>query len=126
MVGVMAMAETYLTLWERGHRDVRGRAGRACALFDKGSRVFRFCRPSALRLRGHHAWLAGDTRRARRHWARALSESEALAMPFERGRVHFEIGRHGDAGDPATALHLSRSRRLFEQVEAAYWLTRLS
>ena len=49
-----------------------------------------------------------------------LSEAERLAMPYELGRVHLEIGRHSGAGDPARQHHLAQARDIFDRIGAVY------
>lgn len=43
-------------------------------------------------------------------------------MPYEAGRVHYEIGRHLSTGDPNRKIRLTRTREFFAELGAGHEL----
>jgi hypothetical protein len=60
-----------------------------------------------------------------RAWRRGLAAAERLEMPHDQGRLHYEIGRHLPAGDPARREHLEHARACLERIGAAYDLAQV-
>lgn len=100
-----APAEVFLALWERGEATAaEATAGeRALAGY---ARTYAFARPRALRLRGRHAWLAGNPAKARKQWEKSIAQAAALDMPYERALTLWAMGRYLD--DPAAADEAGR------------------
>jgi hypothetical protein len=119
-----AVAEVYLTHWEAGNREAARPARKACAAMRRYARVFVIGEPQAGLYQGLAEWQGGQPARAMRAWQEGLVAAERLAMPHDRGRLHFEIGRHLLAQDPAGREHLERACALFEQIGATYYLGR--
>lgn len=57
---------------------------------------------------------------------RRLAAAEHVAMRYETGRAHYEIGRHLPAGDPNRKLHLTRACEIFSELGAGYDLSLVS
>ena len=62
-------------------------------------------------------------RQAMAAWTTSLKTAERLAMPYERGRAHYELGRHLPPGRPGRGAHLRRACELFAATGAFYELT---
>jgi class 3 adenylate cyclase/tetratricopeptide (TPR) repeat protein len=115
-----AVAEVYLRLWERGDDDARRpaeRAVRACRAF---ARIFPFGRAQALLWRGCFLHLAGEPAKARKAWEHCIDASEALSMPYERGRTHFEMGRVLPREAADRRRHLEKALALLEPIGAMW------
>jgi predicted ATPase/class 3 adenylate cyclase len=132
--GYVAVAQVYLALWEasRGattpsssatdlhpatlHSETRS----ACRALHRYARTFPIGRPRAWLYRGTCAWLSGRPRYALRAWRRSLTEAKRLAMVYEQGLAHYEIGRHLPTDEPARGRHLDRAAEIFARLGAAY------
>jgi tetratricopeptide (TPR) repeat protein len=120
--GTAAAAEVLLALLERCPKQDRGQraladdAALACAAMRRYARRFPLGRAHALLWRGLLQWLTGRTGRGMRTWRSAVAAAQALGLPYEQARAHFEIARHlpQDHGD--RAMHLDRAQALFEQL----------
>jgi class 3 adenylate cyclase/tetratricopeptide (TPR) repeat protein len=127
MEGYAGAAEVLLALWAEpggGSSEAADRASRACAALRRFARVFPIARPRAAMLSGREDWQLGR-RRALRRWRRALADAGRLAMPFEVGLAHAEIGLHLAADGPDRRFHLDHARAIFARQGAAYHLARL-
>lgn len=142
------IAEVYLTLWENNQQlpltiheaqwgdkktahppfkiinlklgaELNGRA------FGKLARVYPIGRPQAWLWQGLYHWLADNPHRAYRAWKKALIEAERLAMPYEQGLAHYQIGRHLPPPDPSRLTHLNRAKEIFSQLDARHDLARI-
>jgi tetratricopeptide (TPR) repeat protein len=123
----------YLSLWEgqvNGRHEMakeescRELARRACKNLRRFAWVFPFAQPRSWLFQGLYAWLAGKPVKARKAWRKSLAHAEKLAMPYERGLAHYEIGRHLAATDPGREEHLKRAIEFFSQLETAWDLER--
>jgi tetratricopeptide (TPR) repeat protein len=121
------VAEAYLGCWEQAIRrldarevvaDLARRSQQACRLGTRFSLIFPIGVPNAWLAWGRYHSLLGRPGQALQAWHRSLAAAERLVMPFEQGRAHYQIGRHG-AGDQRK-LHLQRAIELFAQVDAYY------
>jgi class 3 adenylate cyclase/tetratricopeptide (TPR) repeat protein len=130
LAGFGGVAEAYLASWEAECR--RGGGARpeviqstlqACAGMHRYARIFPIGRPHAWLWQGLADWLAGRPRRACKAWRKSLEEAERLAMPFEQGRAHYEMGRHLEAHARARQQHLTRACDLFTLLGTPYELT---
>jgi tetratricopeptide (TPR) repeat protein len=123
------VAEVYLALAEGGGYGTPGervslldRAAQACAALHAFARVFPIGAPQAWLRRGLAHWLNDRPAAARAAWQRSLATAERLAMPYEQGLAHYELGRH--LAGPDRLLHLTQAADLFTRLGAAYDLTR--
>ena len=82
-------------------------------------------RPHADIWDGLLVWIDGRRGRAMRHWQRAITLTERLHMPFERGLAHLEIGRHLPANTNDRQYHLDLAADLFERLACAGELARV-
>ena len=60
-----------------------------------------------------------------RNWQRAITLSERLHTPFERGLAHLEIGRHLPSNANDRQYHLHVAAGLFERLACAGELARV-
>jgi hypothetical protein len=65
----------------------------------------------------------GHRRRALAAWNKSLRTAERLAMPYEQGRAHYELGRHLPPGHPARQEHLDRAGEILTGIGASHQLT---
>ena len=121
--GYTGAAETYLALWEAGYEwpKLKQRARQAVKALNSFARTFPIGRPAAGLYHGLYEWRRNRPRRAQRAWDKALAVAEELAMPYEIGRLHYEIGRHLP-GDPTAADHLQQASDIFSQLGATHEL----
>lgn len=128
--GYAAVAEVFLALWESGQeqpphtrRQLAHRARQACnTLLYRYAWIFPIGRPRAYLYQGLHAWLAGNPSRAQRMWQHSLAAAVRLALPYEQGLAHYELGRHTTGVE--RLLHLGQAHAIFEQLGAADDLAR--
>jgi class 3 adenylate cyclase/tetratricopeptide (TPR) repeat protein len=120
-LGYAGAAEVYLELWETEQpvHDAEGRANEALRSLGAYARVFPIGRARHATLEGRRAWLRGRHGEALRRWRSALATAEALAMPYESGVAHYELGRHLPPSDTDRATHLQAAHEIFEALGAA-------
>jgi hypothetical protein len=126
--GYAGVAEVLLALWAEGgpaSGEAARDALRSCAALWRYARVCPIAGPRAALLSGRADWHLGRRRRAVRRWRRALATAERLAMPFEVGLAHAEIGLHLADDDPNRSLHLASARGIFASQHAAFHMARL-
>jgi DNA-binding SARP family transcriptional activator/predicted ATPase len=129
--GYAGAAEVFLWLWERSGTVEQApvepgllaqSARQACQSLHAFARIFRFAQPQACLYQGLYDWQAGNSRRANRAWRKSLGLASQLAMPYEQGRAHYEIGRHLPLADPARREHLNRASEIFARLDATFQL----
>ncbi len=128
--GCLATGDAIFVLWERAtsarDRDALGRQARLiCRKMHSYAGIYAVGRPTALRLQGLLDARTGHLARARRAFAASLAEAERLAMPFEQGLAHNDLGRHAEASDPAREPHFAAARALFDRLGHLRWLERV-
>ncbi|MFB2972384.1 AAA family ATPase [Aerosakkonema sp. BLCC-F183] len=129
--GYAGVAQVYLALWEnscsRGAKDelkaLKESACRACKALNKFARAFPIAQPRGWLCQGLYDWLTGHHARARSSWHKSLAVAEKLAMPYEQGLAHYEIGRHATGFD--RQKHLKSASELFTRLGAAFDLARV-
>jgi tetratricopeptide (TPR) repeat protein len=128
--GYAGVAETYLALWEASGGTAPAermalalRAEQACTALANYARIFPIGKPRMLLCKGLHAWLAGHPQRAHTHWQKGLEAARRIAMPYEEGLLHYEVGRHITGAARHNAL--SRAAALFMQLGAQSDLERV-
>ena len=67
--------------------------------------------PRAWLWQGLYEWLAGKPGKARKAWHKSLAAAERLAMRYEQGLAHYEIG--GCLGKLRSALKISEPPTVF-------------
>ena len=127
LYGYAGIAETYLTLWENSSADddataLAKKARQACNALQRFARVFPIGRPRAYLYQGWYEWLSGNRARAHKTWQQSVAAAERLAMPYEEGLAHYEIGRHREGA--ARQHHLARACEIFARLGASYDLSR--
>ncbi len=123
--GYAGVAEVYLSLWEAGDPAAARPARQACAALRQYARAIPIARPRAWLCEGLAAQLAGHHRRARAAWDKSLAAAERLAMPYEQGRAHHQIGRHLPAAHPSRLAHLTRAGEIFADISALHELAQV-
>jgi hypothetical protein len=128
MEGFAGVAETYLVLLEAAQNDRRrltdrgalaASARNACNAMRTFARIFPIAQPRACLYQGWYNWLAGAPVRANRAWRKSLDTAEQLAMPYEQGRAHYELGRHATS-DIQRQTHLQQAFDTFARLGARY------
>ena len=124
--GYTGIAETYLTLWENAPADEATTLAKGASQANKGlkrfARVYTIGRPRAYLYQGWYEWLSGNRARAHKTWQQSVAAAERLAMPYEEGLAHYEIGRHREGA--ARQHHLARACEIFARLGASYDLSR--
>jgi DNA-binding SARP family transcriptional activator/predicted ATPase len=105
-------------------QNLKSEARQACQMMRAFARIFLFGQPCAWLYQGLYHWLEGKSAKAHRAWHKSLVTAGRLAMPYEQGRAHYEIGRHLSFGNPARQEHLTYAMEIFTQLEAADDLSR--
>jgi tetratricopeptide (TPR) repeat protein len=123
--GYAGVTELYLDLWMAGDQTAARPAQQARAALRRFARTFLTARPRAWLYEGLAAHHLGRRRRAIAAWHKSLRTAERLAMPYEQGRAHYELGRHLPSGHPARPAHLRRACELFTDIGATYELTQV-
>jgi tetratricopeptide (TPR) repeat protein len=124
--GFAGAAEVYLSLWEAEGKSqipnskiqMQTSAQQACKALQKFARAYPVGQPRARLYQGWYEWLEGKPIQAFGTWQTSLGVAGQLAMPYEQGLAHYEIGRH--ASGEERQKHLSRALEIFEQLGAAY------
>jgi len=93
-------------------------ARQACKALHNFARAYPVGQPRARLYQGWCEWLEGKPIQAFGTWQTGLGVAGQLAMPYEQGLAHYEIGRH--ASGEERQKHLSRALEIFEQLGAAY------
>jgi hypothetical protein len=129
--GYACFAEACLALWEAcgnqppvARRPFQQHARQACTALRRFARVLPVGQPQAWLWQGLYAWLADKPSRAHNAWRKSLVAAERLAMPYEQGLAHYEIGRHLARDDPDRQAHLTCAGDIFTQLHATYDLAR--
>ena len=132
MEGYMGVAETYLGLWETLRQQTSSddqRLARASQRIlqavEKFGRTLPMSQPRILLWQGLHDWLADKPGPAQAAWRKSFTQANRLAMPYEQGLAHYEIGRHLASNDPRRRQHLSQARKIFKTLGAGYDLERV-
>ncbi len=81
-------------------------------------------RPRAWLFQGVYERLTGRLAKAHTSWARSLAAAARLAMPYDQGLAHYEMGQHLATDDPARQRHLTSACTLFSRINASYDLAR--
>lgn len=122
--GYAGVAQVYLALWETNSDQFCAEsealvklACLACKGLHKFARVFPVGLPRAWLCQGLYYWLAGHPAHARVAWYKSLAAAQRLAMRYEQGLAHYQIGRHAIGSD--WQQHLKNACEIFTQLGAA-------
>jgi class 3 adenylate cyclase/tetratricopeptide (TPR) repeat protein len=130
--GYAAPPAVFLRLWQLGPefpptpdaltfslQDCQREAKRALKDLRQYARLFPIGQPRAALCQGIYAWLTGHPEKAFRHWEQGLETAKRLGLPWEEGRLHYEMGlRLPRAADRQN--HLRAAEQIFTQIEAAF------
>jgi tetratricopeptide (TPR) repeat protein len=124
--GYTGPVDVYLTVKEQNFPlpDLSMQTQRACKALAKYAQVFSIGVPGSLLQRGRYDWLANKPGAAFKAWQECLERAQALEMPLEQGRAHYELARRLPPNDPAQAEHRAQAIELFTRLNAAYDLAR--
>lgn len=118
-----AVADVYLTLWERSGVTVRRgsaplsrRASLAFGALRRFARVFPIGRPALLLTSGRLARLKGDERAAEERFDRAAEIAAALAMPYEQATAKWLLGDLPGGRTAGRRALREAARRDFERL----------
>jgi hypothetical protein len=113
------LADATLELWRRHPESAENRSGArdAARRLTAYARQFACGRARAAWIDGCLARVAGRSRRALRHWRRALEASRAGGMLYDEWRCTRELGAHA-ATASERAAHAERARELRSLFEA--------
>jgi class 3 adenylate cyclase/tetratricopeptide (TPR) repeat protein len=100
-------------------------ARRACRALRSYARVFPIGQPRAYLWQGLFEWLSGRPYLARELWQKSLSLAERLAMPYDQGLAHYQLGRYLPANHPVRLDHLTQAQEIFTRLEASHDLERV-
>ncbi|MSP62261.1 MAG: hypothetical protein EXR72_18410 [Myxococcales bacterium] len=87
--------------------------------------VFPFGGPAGLYWQGIYEAKAGKIARATARLRDCLASAERLAMPFEQGLAHRELGRILPGSDPERPRHAARAREILSGLGAVYDVARI-
>ncbi len=134
--GYAAPPAVYLSLWQYGEYlltlpqgskritftldDCKIGAQRALKSLHQYARIFPIGRPRAALWQGFYEWMTGNQDKAFSTWKKGLDTATSLGLPWEIGRIHYEIGRRKTAKDPASAVHLKQAAEIFTQLASEY------
>ncbi|MBI1881393.1 MAG: hypothetical protein HYR94_24705, partial [Chloroflexi bacterium] len=122
--GYTTLAVATLTLWEQAPGEAKrltGLARQAIANLGTTARQTSYIHlPRVGLFQGLHDWLTGKHGKAQKTWRKGLTAAEKLGVPYDEGRLRYEIGRHLDPNDPARREHLTRAIEIFARLSAAY------
>jgi len=119
-----AVADVYLALWEiekmqtRTNLEIRELAWQACKALHRFARTYPIGRPHAWLCQGLYDWLNGKHSKAQRAWHKSIAYADQLAMPYEEGLAHYELGRHSKGNERQT--HLTHAIEIFERLGVMY------
>jgi hypothetical protein len=130
--GYAAPPAVYLILWEYGEHlfklppgskpltftldDCKAGAKRALKSLHQYARIFPIGKPRALLWQGFYDWLNGKTEKALKTWHKGLAVASSLGLPWEEGRVHYEIGRRTVANISSRQEHLTQALEIFKRL----------
>lgn len=80
-------------------------------------RSFPASRAHMHRVEGWYAWQRGNSRAAQKHWERSLREAEKYGKVFEKGLVHYDMGRFLPGGYG----HLQEASDIFSGLRFSYY-----
>ncbi len=129
MEGYAGPPGIFLALWDKKIKgehmeysinELRELAQRGCKGIHSYARLFPIGRPRAWLYQGQYDWLVGNSNKAMKAWARSLTYSKELKMPYEQGLAHYEIGRHLSPENPNRHLELKEALMIFEQLGTSY------
>jgi class 3 adenylate cyclase len=123
--GFAGPAEVYLSLWEAegGHpkSEFKTLARQACQAMHRYARAYPIGQPRAWLYQGWYDRLDGQPARAHQAWRKSLTYAARLAMPYEQGLAHLELGQQAL---PDQVEHLSKAADIFAALNAAHFLAR--
>ncbi|MCP4357229.1 MAG: AAA family ATPase [Chloroflexi bacterium] len=119
-------AEVYLALWVQAYQEpsLPKLAQQACKTLNSYARIFTIGKPRAYLMQGLYAWRKGKKRKAHQLWQKGLTAAEPLNMPYEQGRLHYEIGRHADEFVDQQN-YLQKALAIFKRLGATYDLNQV-
>lgn len=134
--GYAAPPAVFLTLWQFGEylntlppgsqpltftlETCKTEAARALKSLHQYARIFPIGQPRAALWQGFYEWLCGKPEKALGNWQKGLETAQKLGLPWDEGRLLFEIGRRKPAGDPKRQAYLQNAEKIFIRLGAEY------
>jgi class 3 adenylate cyclase/Tfp pilus assembly protein PilF len=130
-----SIAEVCFSLWETQHplgnqstrepsplfpniqlSELMKFAKKLCSAFRQLAFLVPIAQPHAYLYQGWYEWLSNEPGKAYKLWQKGLVAAKKLDMPYEQGRIHYELARHLPASDPERRLHLEQAAEIFAQL----------
>jgi hypothetical protein len=92
----------------------------ACAGLWSFAKIFPIGEPRAWFCEGWKHRLEGRLNAAQKDWEKGVILANRLRMPYEEGRLHYEIGRFLKTDDPERIRHLREACEIFSKIGANY------
>ncbi len=129
-LGYAEVAAVHLALWEKSfdgqdQHVLQRSAHQSCKDLDLFARILPAGRPLIWLYRGLYDWLDGRPQKAHTTWQKSLALAEDLNIPYDQGRIHYQIGRHLSEGEITEKgwgrqKHLQRAAEIFAELGASY------
>jgi len=125
--GLLGWAEVALQLLaqEPTSRARRHSAWSACVALRRYGQIFPIGRPAAWRFTGYLLLQQGRGAAALGAWRQSLETARHLAMPYDEGLAHAELGLHLPPTEPLRQEHLVRAITLLSHIDAQADLERV-
>lgn len=122
--GYGGVTETYLRLLAANPHDadLQAKAKQAMKAFKAFARGFPFARPYLHLCQGLAAWQAGKGAKAFHWWQKGIDLAAEQQMPYEKGMLLVEYGRHLPPHDPWQAKMQAEAAALFAELNCRYEL----
>ncbi len=116
------LTEGCLVLWERNPQRAEWKELVGWSLQRLGvyTRVFPVGKPWGWFYRGGRHRIAGQTEQAKKCWRKAIQAADRLGMPYVKGRICYEWGRHLKFSDAERTMILTRAVEIFTYLGARF------
>jgi hypothetical protein len=89
------------------------RAKRACKQLFTSAKVYRYCRPGAMRLRETYEWIRGKPLSAREWWEKSIKAADEMGARYDLAMTYLEMGKRLNDRD-----HLHQAEAIFADAGA--------
>ncbi|GAB4579642.1 MAG: adenylate/guanylate cyclase domain-containing protein [Anaerolineales bacterium] len=140
--GYAAPPAVYLNLWQFGEylpnlppgskpitftlEDCKKGSVQALKALHQYARIFPIGQPRALLWQGFYDWLTDKHAKALQNWEKGLKIAKTLGLPWEEGRIHYEMGRRMSGRTSTREYHLGEASKIFTRLGAEYDLDRVT
>ena len=126
VIAYLQLATVYLSAWEAAATDSSLNMNQLVNGTKQTMKVlhrFNIGKPAAWLCQGWQEQLRGKPGKAMKLWQKGIAAAVTLQTPFEEGWLHYQLGRHLPANDPARATHLAQAREIFTRLGTTYELS---